>query len=145
MEFSAGTLVSNPLHNRYCGERYPRNVFSWYVRNDRSTILAFSQTHQNIDALVHHEFAPPGQSVTGHFYVQIVYSLRVAVRSNRRERKREQLFLHHDNIPSHIACCVAIPCRRTPFPFPPNIALNGFCAVTFVSSLLRKWASKEDV
>jgi hypothetical protein len=34
----------------------------------------------DIADLVHHEFVPPGQNVTGYFYVQVLQRLRAAVR-----------------------------------------------------------------
>jgi hypothetical protein len=38
----------------------------------------------DIDGLAHLEFVPPGQSVTGHFYMQVLQGLRDAVLRKRR-------------------------------------------------------------
>jgi hypothetical protein len=40
----------------------------------------------DIDGLVHHEFVPPGQSVTGHFYMKVLQRLREAVRRKLRDK-----------------------------------------------------------
>ena len=39
----------------------------------------------DIDGVVHHEFVPPGQTVSGHFYVHVLQRLRDAVRWKRCE------------------------------------------------------------
>ena len=50
--------------------------------------------------VVHHEYAPPGQTITKDYYIEVLRRLTDAVR-----RKREQLWgsgdwhLHHDNAP----------------------------------------------
>jgi histone-lysine N-methyltransferase SETMAR len=64
-----------------------------------SLLIAFF----DIDSLVHHEFVPPGQRVTGHFYVQVLQRLRDAVRRKQCDKWQGQWFLHHDNEPSHIS------------------------------------------
>jgi len=55
----------------------------------------------DIDGVVHHEFSPPGQTVNGHFYVQVLQRLRDAVRRKWRDKWQGDWFLHHDNAPSH--------------------------------------------
>jgi hypothetical protein len=60
-------------------------------------LIAFFHT----DSLVHHEFAMPGQSVTGHFYVQVLQRLRDAGPRKRRHELQGQWFLHRDNALSH--------------------------------------------
>jgi hypothetical protein len=37
----------------------------------------------DMDGFVRHQFAPPGQSETGHFYVQVLQRFRDAVRRKR--------------------------------------------------------------
>jgi hypothetical protein len=56
--------------------------------------------------LVHHEFVPPGQSVTGHFYVQVLQRLCDAVRRKRRDKWHGQWFRYHHNAPSHTSLVV---------------------------------------
>ena len=48
-----------------------------------------------------HEFIPPGQTVNGHFYVQVLQRLHDAIRRKRRDKWQGEWFLHHDNAPSH--------------------------------------------
>ncbi|PNF17245.1 hypothetical protein B7P43_G05234 [Cryptotermes secundus] len=53
----------------------PQPKKSRLVRSkDKVMLLAFF----DIDGLVHHEFIPPGQTVTGHFYMQVLQRLRNA-------------------------------------------------------------------
>jgi len=56
----------------------------------------------DIRGIVHHEYAPVGQTVTKEYYQQVLRRLCGAVR-----RKRPDLWtaknwqLHHDNVPAH--------------------------------------------
>jgi len=60
----------------------------------------------DIDSVVNHEFVPPGQTVNGHFYVQVLQRLRDAVQRKRRDKWQGEWFLHHDNAPSHTSLVV---------------------------------------
>jgi len=54
--------------------------------------------------IVHKEFVPPGQTVNGTFYVEILKGLRDNVRRKRPDHWRNNTWLfHHDNAPSHAA------------------------------------------
>ena len=59
------------------------------------------------EGVVHHEYAPPGQTITKDYYIEILCRLRDAVR-----RKRQQNWasgdwqLHHDNAPAHSSALV---------------------------------------
>jgi hypothetical protein len=55
----------------------------WRVR---VTILQVLIAFFDIDGVVHHEFVPHGQTVNGHFYVQVLQRLRDAVRRERRDK-----------------------------------------------------------
>jgi histone-lysine N-methyltransferase SETMAR len=77
----------------------------------------------DIDGLVHPEFVPPGQGVTGNFYVQL---------SQRLRDIQGQWFLHHDNAPSHISHVVQqflaqknIPVIAQP-PYSPDFTPSDF-------------------
>jgi hypothetical protein len=102
-----------------------------------------SKSSQNspADGLVHHEFVSPGQSVTGHFYVQISQRLRDAVRK-RHDRWQGQWFRHHDNAPSHTSLVVQQFLAEKPIPViaqPPHFWLlaatlkMGFKGTHFVT------------
>jgi hypothetical protein len=60
----------------------------------------------DINSLVYHEFIPPGQSVSGHFYVKVLQGLHNTVRRKERDKWQEQWFLHHNNAPSHTSLFV---------------------------------------
>lgn len=59
------------------------------------------------DGIVHHEYAPQGQTVNKEFYLDVMRRLREAIR-----RKRPLLWessrwmLHHDGAPAHTSCLV---------------------------------------
>jgi len=54
--------------------------------------------------IVHHEFAPEGQTVNRAFYTEVLKRLRDRVRPELWERRR--WILHHDNAPVHSALIV---------------------------------------
>jgi hypothetical protein len=54
------------------------------------------QSFCDINGLVYHELALPGESVAGHFCVQAVHRLCSAVRSKQCDNWQGQWFLHHD-------------------------------------------------
>ena len=47
-----------------------------------------------------------GQTVNGHFYMQVLQRLRDAVRWKRHDKWQGEWFLHHDNAPSHTSLVV---------------------------------------
>lgn len=59
------------------------------------------------DGIVHHEYAPQGQTVNKEFYLDVMRRLREAIR-----RKRPLLWessrwmLHHNGAPAHTSCLV---------------------------------------
>jgi len=82
--------------------------------------------------VVHHEFVPPGQTVNGHFYVQVLQSLRDEFRRKLRNNWQGEWFLHHDNAPGHTSFVVqqflaeeSIPVISQP-PYSPDLATNYF-------------------
>jgi len=56
--------------------------------------------------IVHHEYVPPGQTVTGKFYVQVLQRLNARVNRVRPEIKNSWR-LHHDNAQAHTAAVTA--------------------------------------
>ena len=81
----------------------PRPKKSHLVKStEKVTLIVFF----DIDGVVHHEFVPPGQTVNGHFYVQVLQRLCVVVRRKRREKWQGEWFLHHDNAPIHTSFVV---------------------------------------
>jgi len=86
----------------------------------------------DIEGVVHHEFSPPGQTVNGHFYVQVLQRLRVALRRKRRDKWQGEWCLHHDNAPSHTSLVVQQFLAEESLPvitqasYPPDLAPRDF-------------------
>jgi hypothetical protein len=55
---------------------------------------------------MHHEFIPPGQSGTGHFYMQVLQRLSDAVCRKGCHKWQGQWFLHHNNASSYVSLVV---------------------------------------
>jgi hypothetical protein len=56
----------------------------------------------DIQGIVHKEFVPPGQTVNGKFYCEVLKWLREGIRRKRPDKwKKNNWFLHHDNVPAH--------------------------------------------
>jgi len=54
------------------------------------------------EGIVHHEYAPDGQTVNKEFYVEVLRRLRESFRRKRPEKWRDgDWILHHDNAPAH--------------------------------------------
>ena len=86
----------------------------------------------DIDGAVHYEFVPPGQTVYGHFYVQVLQRLRNSVRGKGRDKWQGEWFLHHDNAPRHTSLVVqqflaekSIHVITKP-PYSPDLAPSDF-------------------
>jgi len=60
-------------------------------------LLAFFDS----EGIVHHEYAPDGQTNNKDFYVEVLRRLRESVRRKRPEKWRDgDWILHHDNAPA---------------------------------------------
>jgi hypothetical protein len=56
----------------------------------------------DIQGIMHKEFVPPGQTVNGKFYCEVLKRLRESIRRKRPDKwKKNHWFLHHDNTPVH--------------------------------------------
>ena len=61
----------------------------------------------DIRGIVHKEFIPPGQTVNGKFYCEVLRQLRGNVRRKRPEMwKNRDWLLHHNNAPAHTSLVV---------------------------------------
>jgi len=61
----------------------------------------------DIQGIVHKELAPPGQTVNGKFYCEVLKRLREGIRRKRPDKwKKNNWFLHHDNAPAHTSLVV---------------------------------------
>lgn len=103
------------------------------ARQSRSQIKSMLIVFFYHEGVVHHEYAPKGQTINKEYYVEILKRLRDAVR-----RKRPHLWssgdwlLHHDNAPAHKSNLVQqflakhkISQLRQP-PYSPDIAPCDF-------------------
>ncbi|PNF32638.1 hypothetical protein B7P43_G15510 [Cryptotermes secundus] len=121
----------------------PRQNSHLVRSKDKVMLIAFF----DIDGLVHHEFVPPGQTVTGHFYVQVLQSLHDVV----RRKWQGQWFLHHDNIPSHTLLVVQLTEKNIPIitqpPYSPDLAASDFWLFPTLKMGLKgtHFASTEDI
>ena len=60
----------------------------------------------DINGVVHQAFVLPGQTINGHFYVQVLQWLRKAVWRKRHDKWQGEWFLHHNNALSHTSLVV---------------------------------------
>jgi len=77
------------------------------ARQVRSNIKSMLIIFLDIRGIVHKEFVPPGQTVNGKFYCEVLRRLRENVRRKRPEMwKNGNWLLHHDNAPAHTSLVV---------------------------------------
>ena len=54
------------------------------------------------EGIIHHEYAPDGQTINKEFYLEVLRHLSESVRRKWREKWRDgNWILHHDNVPAH--------------------------------------------
>jgi hypothetical protein len=91
----------------------PAREVSRKKRGKKVMLLAFFDS----EGIVHHKYAPNGQSINQEFYLEVLRCLRVSVRRKRPEKWRDgDLILHHDNAPAHNSHLVQQP------PYSPDLA-----------------------
>ena len=77
----------------------------------------------DIQGIVHKEFVPPGQTVNGEFYLEVLKRLRECIRRKLPDKwKKNSWFLHNDNAPAHTSLVVRqflISKNITVIPHPP--------------------------
>ena len=80
--------------------------------------------------VVHHEYAPHGQTITKEYYLEVLRCLRDAVRRKLWATKTWKL--HHDNAPAHSAHLIQsfLAKNNTPLvrqaPYSPDMAPSDF-------------------
>jgi hypothetical protein len=61
----------------------------------------------NIQGIVHKEFLPPGQTINGKFYCEVLKQPRKGFQHKRPDKwKNNSWFLHHENAPAHTSLVV---------------------------------------
>ena len=79
----------------------PRPKKARYVRSKTKVLLTVFFDKEGV---VHHEYAPEGQTVTEQYYLEVMHRLRDAVRCKRHDMWfTGQWQIHHDNAPAHSA------------------------------------------
>lgn len=96
----------DPETKRQSAEWLPKNSpRPKKARMSKSKIKSMLITFFDCQGIIHKEFVPPGQTVNGQFYCQVLERLRKRVNRVRPEISQSWM-LHHDNAPSHKAACV---------------------------------------
>jgi len=71
-------------------------------RQVRSTTKIMLLACFDSEGIVHHEYAPNGQTINKEFYLEVLRRLRESVRRKRPEKWWDgDWILHHDNAPAH--------------------------------------------
>ncbi len=104
--------------------------------------------------IVHHEYAPEGQTVTKLYYLEVLQRLRDAVRRKRPDLWQSQSFkLHHDNAPAHSSQLIVdflakkgIPVVRQA-PYSPDMAPSDFWLFPKIKQQLKgfRFQSRDDI
>ena len=70
----------------------------------RSNVKTLLTVFFDYKGIVHHEYAPHGQTVNQVYYIEVLQRLRDAIRRKRPElHSTSEWQLHHDNAPAHSA------------------------------------------
>ena len=79
----------------------PNSPLPKKARRVRSNINSMLIVFFDIQVIVHKDFVPPGQTVNGKFYCEVVKRLMVGIRRTRTDKlKKSNWFLQHDNAPA---------------------------------------------
>ena len=107
---------------------------------------AFLVTFFDYKGLVHHQFFPEGQTINREVYLDVLRSLREAVRKKRPEKWRSiDWMLHHDNARPHTARSVLqfLAKNNLPVlpqaPYPPDLAPCDLFLFTKMKMELPYW------
>ncbi|BFZ02340.1 hypothetical protein BsWGS_05379 [Bradybaena similaris] len=114
------------------------------ARMNRSNVKTLLIVFFDYKGIVHHEYAPSGQTVNKEYYIEVLRRLRDAVRRRRPDLHASgQWQLHHDNAPAHSAQLVQqflakhnIPQVRQP-PYSPDLAPCDFFLFPKIKSHLK--------
>jgi len=95
----------------------------------RSNVKDLLTVFLNSRGVVHHEYAPQGQTVTKEYYEGVLCRLRNAVRRKRPDLWAAETWqLHHDNAPAHsfkvFWLNTTLPIRQAPYS--PDMAACDF-------------------
>ena len=104
--------------------------------------------------IMHHEYAPEGQTINKEYYLQVLRRLCEAVWRKRPDMWAAKNFqLHHDNAPAHSAHVIhaflaknSMPLVRQA-PYSPDLAPCDFWLFPKLKTILkgRRFQSREDI
>jgi len=122
----------------------PRPKTSRLVKSKEKVMLV---AFFDIDGVVHHEFSPPGQTVNGHFCVQVLQRLRDTVRRKRCDKWQGEwcVCITITHRATHRLFWSSSSPRKAFLSSPNHRTLRISLRVTFGCSLLWKWASRGHV
>lgn len=101
------------------------------ARMSRSRVKSMLIVFFDGKGLIHKEFVPSGQTVTGVFYAGVLRRLRDRINRVRPEIKQDWI-LHHDNAPPHTARVTTETLEKMPVtllpqpPYSPDLAPSDF-------------------
>ena len=93
----------------------------------RSNVKSMLITFFDIQGTVHKEFIPPGQTINGKFYCEVLKQLRDGIQLKHPDKwKNNNQFLHHENKPAHTSLVVQqFPTSKNITVIPPPICLTS--------------------
>ncbi|KAJ4425689.1 hypothetical protein ANN_27885 [Periplaneta americana] len=124
------------------------------ARQVRSKIKVMLTVFFDVRGIVHHEYAPEGQTVTKEYYHDVLRRLRDAVRRKRPDMwTANNWHLHHDNAPAHSSQLIhtflakhGITTVRQP-PYSPDLAPCDFWLFPKLKTPLKgsRFESREEI
>ena len=113
-------------------------------------LLAFSDS----EGIVHHEYAPDGQTINKEFYLEVLRHLYESVRRKRLGKWQDgNWILHHDNAPAHTSCLMRqflakhSTAQLQQPPYSPDLALCDFFLFPRLKKVLKghRFEATEDI
>lgn len=113
------------------------------ARMSKSRLKAMLIVFFDIQGIIHHEYVPAGQTVTGQFYVGVLERLRARIFRVRPALAENGWIVHHDNAPAHSSLIVreflakkSIPTLPHP-PYSPDLTPCDFFLFPKIKSHLK--------
>ncbi|KAJ4449971.1 hypothetical protein ANN_01378 [Periplaneta americana] len=134
--------------------KHPESPRPKKARQVRSKIKVMLTVFFDVRGIVHHEYAPEGQTVTKEYYHDVLRRLRDAVRHKRPDMwTAKNWHLHHDNAPAHSSQLIhtflakhGITTVRQP-PYSPDLAPCDFWLFPKLKTPLKgsRFESREEI
>lgn len=134
--------------------KHPSSPRPKKVRRVNSAVKVMLTVFFDCQGVVHHEYAPPKQTITKEYYQEVLRRLRDAVRRKRRDLWQAQSWhLHHDNAPAHRSHLIQafltkhnVPTVQQA-PYSPDMAPCDFWLFSKLKMPLkgRRFESREDI